>query len=368
MGYLINQRLDNYRSKETAPSLVKVLPRSDEIRCFESNGPVTMGSYISYTYPDFEDRESLDLRILSNAPIDIARLILEYAAQNDRATAASISLVSKEVNVWVTPILFRTVEFRSCAHIERAEEGYASLRHTRTLVLLDTEQYLENGLYTFRIPDPELLHNSCPDLCELHISENTVRGIHGYTLFKKLHRLIVRGRTFLRPGEFVFVPLYPSLTHLAFVHDIPRNFTKDAAKALPNLTHFACSYRVHGTNSETPTPETSNMLADQLALLLDNILRVPVLRVIIILVQDFSQKYAGATISNDMREAHIHRLLERVPQRNAEKVALFYLTSIENRQHQDMPDPEMWDVSSNRSFWGRAEKIVDLKRAVMVAT
>ncbi|KAJ4498554.1 hypothetical protein C8R41DRAFT_818396 [Lentinula lateritia] len=135
-----------------------------------------MGSYISYTYPDFEDRESLDLRwcqILSNAPIDIARLILEYAAQNDRATAVSISLVSKEVNAWVTPILFRTVEFRSCAHIEKAEEGYASLRHTRTLVLLDTEQYLENGLYTFRIPDPELLHNSCPDLFELHISENT---------------------------------------------------------------------------------------------------------------------------------------------------------------------------------------------------
>ncbi|KAJ3813214.1 hypothetical protein F5876DRAFT_74076 [Lentinula aff. lateritia] len=327
-----------------------------------------MGSYISSTYPDFEDRESLDLRILANAPIDIARLILEYAAQNDRATAASISLVSKEVNAWVTPILFRTVEFRTCAHIERAEEGYASLRHTRTLVLLDTEQYLENGLYTFRIPDPELLHNSCPDLCELHISENTVRGIHGYTLFEKLHRLIVRGRTFLRPGEFVFVPLYPSLTHLAFVHDIPRNFTKDAAKALPNLTHFACSYRVHGTNSETPTPETSDMLADQLALLLDNILRVPVLRVIIILVQDFSQKYAGATISNDMREAHIHKLLERVPQRNAEKVALFYLTSVENRQHHDMPHSELWDVSSNRSFWGRAEKIVDLKRALMVAT
>ncbi|KAJ3793286.1 hypothetical protein GGU11DRAFT_416775 [Lentinula aff. detonsa] len=320
-----------------------------------------MGSYISYTYPDYEAQELLESRwcqILSNAPKDIARIILEYAAQNDRATAASICLISKEVNGWVTPILYRTVEFRRCADIEKAERGNPSLRHTRTLVLLDTEQYLENGLYTFRVPDPERLYNHCPDLCELHITENTVRGIHDYTLFNQLRRLVVRGRTFLRPGEFVFLPLYPSLTHLTFVHDIPRNFTKNAAKAFPNLTHFACSYRVHGTNSETPTPETSNMLADQLALLLDNVLRVPSLRVVIVIVQDFSQKHAGAAISDNLREAHIHRLLKRVPQKDAAIVALFYLTSEENRQHHDMPDPQLWDVSSKLSFWSRAEEIV----------
>ncbi|KAJ4478418.1 hypothetical protein J3R30DRAFT_3703246 [Lentinula aciculospora] len=315
-----------------------------------------MGSYISYTHPDSEGPESLE--ILSNAPMDIARLILEYAAQSDNATAASIALVSKEVNAWITPILYRTVEFRKCAHIERAERGYSSLNHTRILVLLDTEQYFENGLYTFRIPDAELLHNSCPGLRELHLTENTVRGIYEYTLFRQLRRLIVRGRTFLRPGEFVFVPVYPFLTHLAFIHDIPRNFAKNAAKVFPNLTHFACSYRVYGTNSETPTLETSDMLADELALLLDNILQASLLHVVIVLVQDFSQKHPGVAISDTQREAHIHRLLKRVPQKNLGKSVFFYLTSLENSQHHDLPDPDLWDVSSNRSFWARADEIV----------
>ncbi|KAJ3827371.1 hypothetical protein F5880DRAFT_1609403 [Lentinula raphanica] len=310
-------------------------------------------------------RQAAKVAILANAPTDIARIILEFAAQNDRATAASISLVSREVNAWITPILYRTVEFRKCAEIDRAEQGYPSLRYTRTLILLDTEQYLENGLYTFRVPDPELLLNHCPDLSELHISENTVRGTHDYTLFKQLRRLIVHGRTFLRPGEFFFLPLYPSLTHLAFIHDIPRNFTKDAGKAFPNLTHFACSYRVHGANSETPTLETSDMLAHQLGLLLDNVFRIPSLRVVIIVVQDFAQKQpAGSSISDEMREVHIRRLLRRVPQRNDGKVASFYLTSEENKQHHDMPDPELWDVSSKRSFWRRAEEIVRLNIVV----
>ncbi|KIK62786.1 hypothetical protein GYMLUDRAFT_41680 [Collybiopsis luxurians FD-317 M1] len=318
-----------------------------------------MGSFVSYS--ESEGREPLDstwCRILSNAPVDIARLILEYAAQTDRNTAASLSLVSKEVNSWVTPILYKTVELSKRVHIEMAERGYASLRYTRTLLLLDTQMILENGLYAFMVPDPDLLVEFCPALSELHITENTVRGIHEYTCFSQLTRLIVHGRTFLRPGEFVFIPVYPSLTHLAFIHDIPRNFAKNAADVLPNMTHFACSYRVSGLNSETPTLETSGMLADELVRLLDNVLRVPLLRVIVVVVQDFAEDHSGTTLTDDEREMYIHRLLKRVPQRSNTKVVFFYLTSTENRKSDDMPDPELWDASSNRSFWARAENIV----------
>ncbi|KAF5338772.1 hypothetical protein D9757_015012 [Collybiopsis confluens] len=297
--------------------------------------------------------------ILSNAPVDIARLILEYAAQADKATAASLCLVSKEVNSWATPILYRTMELSKRAHIEMAERGYASLKHTQTLLFRDTQIVLENGLYVFMVADPDLLVRSCSDLREIHISEKTVRGIHGYTVFDKLTRLIVHGHTFLRPGEFVFIPVYPSLTHLAFIHDIPRNFAKDAADVLPNLTHFACSYRVRGLKSETPTLETSGMLANQLSLLLDNVLRVPLLRVIVVVVQDFAEDHAGTTPTDNEREAYIHRLLKRVPQRNNNKVVCFYLTSQENKQSVDsMPNSEIWDVTSKRSFWARAEKVV----------
>jgi hypothetical protein len=208
------------------------------------------------------------------------------------------------------------------------------------------------------VPDPESLLKSCPALCEVHISEITVRGIHGYTIFDQLRRLIVRGPTFYRPGEFVFVPIYPLLTHLAFIHDIPRHFAKNAAETLPNLTHFACSYRVCGMNSETVTFETATMLADELSRLLNNVLRIPLLRVIVVVVQDFSRSHEEL-ISDDEREMQIYSLLKEVPQRCHGKVVFFYLTASENKQKDDMPDPELWDISPNRSFWKRAEDVVN---------
>ena len=200
-------------------------------------------SQLSRCFLFFIDPLTIFFRILSSAPVDIARLILEYAAQGDRATATSICLVSKELNAWITPILYRTVKFRRHKHTERAEKGYPSLIHTRILVTwTPNKSWIMNSTLSWfptRISCSNPVSPSANPILWKHCS-----GVHGYTVFRQLNRLIVRGGTWLRQGEFVYLPLYTSLTHLAFIHDIPRSFPKNAAKALPCLTHFACSYRV----------------------------------------------------------------------------------------------------------------------------
>ncbi|KAH7880078.1 uncharacterized protein C8R40DRAFT_464440 [Lentinula edodes] len=232
-----------------------------------------MGLILAYENNILLERWS---RLLCNAPMDIARTILEFAAHLDKTTARSIALVSKDANAWVTPILYQTVVLLTDTHIKLVESGLSS--------------------------------------------------------------------------------------HLAFVHDIPRHFPETPAEVFPNLTHFACPYFVVSGRSLIPVHETSAMLASELAYTLDKVLRIPSLRIAVVLVKDFSQNVTDslATMSDDEREAHMHALLRDVPQKDAPKVVLIARKG--SMLYDDGREPaEAWDTTSGISYWAEAEAALGSK-------
>ncbi|KAJ3853798.1 hypothetical protein EV368DRAFT_81262 [Lentinula lateritia] len=288
-------------------------------------------------------------RLLCNAPIDIARTILEFAAHLDKTTARSIALVSKDVNAWVTPILYQTVVLLTDTHVKLVESGLTSFKHTRTLILS-----------TSSIPDPCLLKQSCPTLRQLHIHKDIAREVSKRYLIGVLpaclHELVVNSYTHL---AYAFIPLYSVLTHLAFVHDIPRHFPETPAEVFPNLTHFACPYLVASGRSLIPVHETSAMLASELAYTLDKVLRIPSLHIAVVLVKDFSRNVTDS-LTTDEREAHMHALLRDVPQKDAPKVVLIARKGCLLYNDERKPE-EAWETTSGISYWAEAESALGSK-------
>ncbi|GAW03146.1 hypothetical protein F5879DRAFT_218297 [Lentinula edodes] len=309
-----------------------------------------MGLILAYENNILLERWS---RLLCNAPMDIARTILEFAAHLDKTTARSIALVSKDANAWVTPILYQTVVLLTDTHIKLVESGLPSFKHTTTLILS-----------TSSIPDPCLLKQSCPTLRQLHIQKDIAWEISQKYLIGVLpaclHELVVN--SFALP-VYAFMPLYSVLTHLAFVHDIPRHFPENPAELFPNLTHFACPYFVVSGRSLIPVHETSAMLALELAYALDKVLRIPSLRIAVVLVKDFSQNVTDslATLSDDERETHMHALLKDVPQKDAPKVVLIARKG--SMLYNDGREPaEAWDTTGGISYWAEAEAALGSKK------
>ncbi|KAJ3933253.1 MAG: hypothetical protein NXY57DRAFT_960088 [Lentinula lateritia] len=308
-----------------------------------------MGLILAYENNILLERWS---RLLCNAPIDIARTILEFAAHLDKTTARSIALVSKDANAWVTSILYQTVVLLTDTHIKLVESGLPSFKYTKTLILS-----------TSSIPDPCLLKQSCPTLRQLHIHKDIAWDVSKKypigVLPTRLHELVVN--SFTQPA-YSFMPLYSVLTHLAFVHDIPRHFPETPAEVFPNLTHFACPYFVASGRSLIPVHETSAMLASALAYTLDKVLSIPSLRIALVLVKDFSQNVTDslATLSDDEREAHMHALLKDVPQKDAPKVVLIARKG--SMFYSDGREPaEAWDTTGGISYWAEAEAALGSK-------
>ncbi|KAJ4475555.1 hypothetical protein J3R30DRAFT_566608 [Lentinula aciculospora] len=312
--------------------------------------------YLSLSFIGSRKSDILELwsRVLCNAPTDIARSILEFAAQLDKTTACSIALVSKEANAWVTPILYQTVILTD-AHIEMVEAKLPSFEHTKTLILS-----------TSSVPEPSLLKVSYPALRQLHIHDGIAWEISQKYLISalpdQLHELVVNSPL---QSAFAFMPIYSALTHLAFVHDIPRSFPEIPPQAFPHLTHFACPYFVTNGRSFLPVYETSAMLVVELAYTLDKVLQIPSLRVAVVLVKDFSEVTTSSetAMTDNERQARMYALLREVPQKDAEKVVLIARRGTTFYDDKSKPE-EAWDTSatSSTSYWHKAEVVRESRR------
>ncbi|KAH8823395.1 hypothetical protein DL96DRAFT_1713811 [Flagelloscypha sp. PMI_526] len=58
-------------------------------------------------------RPSSHMKTINNLPLDVLRLLFEYAASSSLESAQTLSLVSKEVQFWTDPHLFHTVQRKS---------------------------------------------------------------------------------------------------------------------------------------------------------------------------------------------------------------------------------------------------------------
>lgn len=195
--------------------------------------------------------------ILHSLPVELVRIVFEDAASRSRASALSLVCVSKMVQKWITPFLYRTVVLETprallsfCETIVAEKSDLAC--YTKSLYLpsplsLGVPSFLNNfaalqhlAIGSLSLRDPlrsSLLHGSpCP-------TSITITGPLSRISFRK--------------------PIFQRCTHLYLADDVPWPFSL-TTDVLPCLTHLACAYR-HGTSSITAVTCLPLLLAERCA-------------------------------------------------------------------------------------------------------
>ncbi|KIY48669.1 hypothetical protein FISHEDRAFT_73412 [Fistulina hepatica ATCC 64428] len=173
-------------------------------------------------------------RSLSDIPLDVARLVLEFAAHSDRATAASLTLVSHAVSYWIHPILYHCVVLRTVRDnrlLERTLREALSL--SPSSVKASVQALAASGGCV--LPDTRLLRECCPQLRRLHIYNDMGFLLRCSALFPDtLEELVICG---------------PDLTSC----DVPKLMSAPPSadfpvtpSAFPSLKRFAWCYRLAG--------------------------------------------------------------------------------------------------------------------------
>ncbi|KIJ56367.1 hypothetical protein M422DRAFT_239589 [Sphaerobolus stellatus SS14] len=189
-------------------------------------------------------------------PYELCRLIFELAALEDTRTALALSLVSKDVHAWITPILYRDVSPKSdsgmakfIASVNAKSDAASShlLRHVQSLELIFAQP-----------PDPHARAklrtlSRCTNLQRLLINEGFFRS-NGHK-----HE-ISSIQSWPRPWEVILLsqpsppildsskfPMLDSVSHLYLGFDnLVRSLTLlSDPKNLPNLTHIGFNYWSH---------------------------------------------------------------------------------------------------------------------------
>ncbi|KAL0947428.1 hypothetical protein HGRIS_013540 [Hohenbuehelia grisea] len=280
-------------------------------------------------------------RVLQHAPEDISRYILEIAAANDRRTAASLVLVSKQFREWFEPFLYRAVILDWPEHLEL----FQYMLQARGEFLRANVQALQ--LRTGSFSDLQL-HLSIPKIRSLFIDINQLSDIHSIEhVPPELTQLAIAGpfvQHSLDP-----CPIASAITHLAFITDTPRALP-DKPEDLPNLTHFACYFSVRG--------ETGffGMNARILSWALDVVLRCPKLEIVVITVQDESRPRAPS--EKEIRSKMLASIADLISDR---RVVVF------GAAYDDEPAMNMvekWDLDNEKSVWRVAERKLELQQSL----
>ncbi|KAJ8488104.1 hypothetical protein ONZ45_g14084 [Pleurotus djamor] len=279
-----------------------------------------MGTVFSNNKPD-----AILQRIAKDAPTEIAQYILEIAASEDRRTAASLRLVSKQLHTRVERYFWRLLILKRSKDVDNfngimKDRGSVVQENLHTLAIWCTP-FLDFGLFA----------STCTSLHTLHCFDN-IRRIEGCTVFPpSLKQFVYCG--FLLQTRLSEVPLLETVSHLAFPDDVPHDFP---LTPLPHLTHFACRFV---TKNFGDTPET---LAESLQWILGLVLNCPNIQLVVVVVQD----NGGGTRPTEAEARS--GLLARVEHINNPRVTLRISHPDEYGLHSALMD---WDLESPRSIW-----------------
>lgn len=184
-----------------------------------------------------------NLLIYHRLPVEIVRLVLEYAASQSRSTSYILIQVSKTVEEWILPFLYQTVILESTSRLLSFSRAISTLKYrpgnyTKAL-------YIPHSQYPMIRPS-FLTH--FPALEHLAISSSLLNypSMNAYDLYPSPVSITISGS--LKRVTFDH-PVFQHCTHLYLPDDIPSasSFTTDL---FPRLTHLACAYR-HGRSSTT---------------------------------------------------------------------------------------------------------------------
>ncbi|KAH8823822.1 hypothetical protein DL96DRAFT_238211 [Flagelloscypha sp. PMI_526] len=166
-------------------------------------------------------------------PLDLARYIVEFAAQQALHTAVSFVLVSKVIQSWTDPFLFHTI-----ARAPFPLQKFITLLSSRNFAsprIIQAREYIRHVYTTSYISRRYLfdLFYRCPNISCLQIATgiSTLRDV-ARTTPRSLRRLYLTDSTW---GEQNFsTPFFRNITHLIVFHS-PSTMLSGHAESLQKL-------------------------------------------------------------------------------------------------------------------------------------
>ncbi|KAJ4478741.1 hypothetical protein C8J55DRAFT_561105 [Lentinula edodes] len=170
-----------------------------------------------------------------NTPIELFEIIARYAAQ-DKHTGTSLACVSKAVNLWIIPILYKCVDLHTALDIQllqRTLEGPSGKQlalHLQTLYM---------GIFTAELG--QIMSEICINIHSVIVPQMKARWLIDLNPPNDIPWLTILGP--LRPLHLSThsTPVLKSVTHLRFPSDTPDGDFGEVKKL--SFTHFACVYK-----------------------------------------------------------------------------------------------------------------------------
>ncbi|KAH8823754.1 hypothetical protein DL96DRAFT_1615392 [Flagelloscypha sp. PMI_526] len=181
-------------------------------------------------------------------PLDLAQYIIQIAAHQDLHSAVSLSSVSKLVQSWSDPSLFRTITLKRYPHSILSE---VSSRNITSIRLIRARKFIRRVSVVDRIPRGHLdrLLSCCPNLSCLGMAID-ISTFNGALIVAppSLRRIYIKP---LRAhAQTLNIPFFQNITHLAFIHSSHLEYyghidalqrAATQLRSLPNVTHFCAN-------------------------------------------------------------------------------------------------------------------------------
>ncbi|KAF5378863.1 hypothetical protein D9615_006922 [Tricholomella constricta] len=215
--------------------------------------------------------------VWARLPTELTREIILYLAATDIKTARILRLVSRYTNVWVLPLLFRTLTFTSPDHITRFATTLLPKRKLHIPALKSNLHTIPRPLSSYsieslalvvntRLPSVETaLANVAPAFARLKNLVITGQNLSANAHWLRQHPIHPKNMMILHFGAPHLVnykePLFQRVTHLytSTLAGHRNSFVTD----LPRLTHLAVHTRLQHASEYMP------VIADALLRLLE---------------------------------------------------------------------------------------------------
>ncbi|KAF9455669.1 hypothetical protein BDZ94DRAFT_1315978 [Collybia nuda] len=207
----------------------------------------------------FHDHDSAPSEaVWSRLPMELMREIILYVASTNGRSARELRLVSRYVNIWVLPLLFRTLVLTTPEHITRFAATLLPKRKFHIPALKSTLHTFPRPLSSYTIDSLALVVNS-----RLPSVETALASVA--PAFTHLKTLVITGQNMssnaywlrqnpIHPQKMMILhfgspqlvnfkePIFQSVTHL--YTSVLVGYRESSVEHLPNLTHLAAHTRI----------------------------------------------------------------------------------------------------------------------------
>ncbi|KAH8828928.1 hypothetical protein DL96DRAFT_1595990 [Flagelloscypha sp. PMI_526] len=198
-----------------------------------------------------------------NLPLDVLRLLFEFSASANFESAKTLSLISKEVQLWTDPHLFQIVQGFGISHTKRLKISLGDrmcMSNTSPRLIL-ARRYVRAVAWEKHPPDKigiEMALEIFPNLVQLCIRsclpygpESMPHGFvitHSYPTLRRMTTSLLGHSPF--PPNIFESPFWTTLTHLQikylrFKYDFEPSFPSPLFINMRSLTRLALLYTYH---------------------------------------------------------------------------------------------------------------------------